>query len=165
MDLGDLFDKGGPVVDALSKKVGVKPEQAKDALSKIAPFVQEKLGKKKGTADKAAAGNLKGYAEDPSKLGDPDADRHGQDLLDDVDADERERHVQEVARSTGLAPDVVRKMMPAATTATVGAMDKAGALRVLQDNFEELDRKIKEIKLDASDGKMDGKVHGVPIKK
>jgi hypothetical protein len=159
MDIGDLFDKGGPVIDTLAKKVGVKPEQAKDALGKIAPFVKEKLAGKKKPADKAEAAKLADYADDPSKLSGADADARGQELLDDIDEQEREAKIAEVARSTGLHPDVVRNLMPAATTATVGALDKKGVLKHLT---ELRDRQAK-INLDAADGVMDGKLHGKKI--
>ncbi len=159
MDIGDLFDKGGPVIDALSKKAGVPPDKAKDALKKIAPFVQDKLGGKKDAAAKAKAANADGYADDPGKLGGADADKRGKELLSGVDEAEYEKHVQEVARASGLTPGQVRDLMPAATTATAAAMDKKGLFaRALaaQDDVRD--------KLDAVDGKVDGKYFGKPIK-
>jgi hypothetical protein len=163
MDMKDLFDND--VVGSLTKKYGVKPDQAKGVLDKVAPFVKDKLGGKPKTAAKARAANLEAYATDPARLAGKDADDHGNELLADVDPAEREAKIQEIARASGLDPKVVRDMLPAATTATVGAMDKRGAFAHLLQVHTDLQRRLDEIKLDASDGVIDGKVFGVPIPK
>ncbi len=136
MGLLDLvMEHGGGVVGQLTKKFGISADQAKSVLDRAVPFVKDKLGGNlrlpgTGTAlfGKIKAGDYAAFARDPSKLEDDDHVHAQAKGLLGASAEEEEAHVADVARSTGLDPDLVRKMLPHATVATVGAMDADGAL-------------------------------------
>jgi hypothetical protein len=106
------------LVGQLTSKFGVSGDQAKGALDKILPFVQGKLG---GMSLPGLPGGLGGGGDvgllSKIDLHHPTAAAHGSKLLEHVDPAEQEAHVQEVAKQTGLDPDIVRKMMPAAAAA------------------------------------------------
>jgi hypothetical protein len=153
MGLLDLVkDHGGGVVGQLTKKFGVSADQAKQVLDKAIPFVKDKIGSKlrlpgSGTAllGSIKSQGLAAYAKDPSKLDDDDDVRaKAKGLLGDHD-DEQEAHVNEVAKSTGLDPALVRQMLPHATVATVGAMDDDGALEQLLEVQDDLMAKLKSL--------------------
>jgi len=159
-----ITEHGGGAVATLAKKFNIPAGAAKSALDQIIPFVKGKLGgglslpgRGASLADKIRAANLKSYASNPAKLADLDTDQHGNDLLGDVDGDEKEAHVQEVAKSTGLDPAVIRGLMPAATVAAAGAMDADGHLDAILGGQQDLIAKLAAIATDAKDGKLDGK--------
>lgn len=159
-----IMEQGGGMVGPLASKFGIPSGAARSALDQIIPFVKGKLGgglSLPGTgtslADKIRAANLKAYAKDPSKLVGDDVDQHGNDLLGGFDADENEAHVQQVAKSTGLDPGVIRSLMPAAAVAAAGAMDADGHLDAIQQGQQDLIAKLAKISADAKDGKLDGK--------
>jgi uncharacterized protein YidB (DUF937 family) len=78
----------------LTKKFGIDGGQAKSALDKILPFVKGKLPGMGG-------GNVGLLSQIKSM-----------DLLHGVPEEEKEAHVQEVAKHSGLDVDTVRKMLP-----------------------------------------------------
>jgi hypothetical protein len=157
MGLSDtILDKGGGVVGELGKKYGIDAGQVKGALDKIVPFLKEKLAgglslPGRGTAllGSIKQHDLKGFVSDPSRLGGTDAEQHGNELLDAMDADEKEAHVQDVARATGLPVGQVRSLLPAAAVATAGAMDADGVIDQILGGQQELLARLAQIKADA----------------
>ncbi len=159
-----IMEHGGGMVGPLAKKFGIPDGAAKSALDQLLPFVKGKLGgslslpgRGASLADKIRGANLKAFASDPSKLAGDDVDGHASGLLDDVDGDEQEAHVQKVARSTGLDPGVIRGLMPAATVAAAGALHADGHLDAILKGQQDLIAKLAAIAADAKDGKLDGK--------
>jgi len=167
MGLSDqILDKGGGVIGELTKKLGVDVDagQIKSAMDQIVPFLKGKLAgglslPGRGTALLGAIkkNDLKGFVSDPAKLGSADAERHGNALLDEMDATEKDAHVEEVARATGLPAATVRSLMPAAAVATAGAMDADGIIEQILGGQQDLLAKLAAIKADAADGKLDDK--------
>ncbi|MCA9679791.1 MAG: DUF937 domain-containing protein [Kofleriaceae bacterium] len=154
MDLTNLIkEQGGGVVGQLTKKFGIGADQAKQALDQIIPFFKKNIagrlslpGSGASLLGKIKTGDFKAFAHDPSKLDDDDAvAAKAKGLLGELDADEQEAHVQEVARSTGLDPAVVRQMMPAAAVATAGAMDADGALAEFESIHGDLMSKLSAL--------------------
>jgi hypothetical protein len=146
--IDQILDKGGGVVGTLTKKFGIDAGQAKAALEKIVPFIQDKVGGKLNIpglggvlASQIKGAGLAGLARDPASLAGDDAAAKGKALLGELGDDDQDTQVAEVSRLTGLDPAVVRDMMPVAAVATAGAMDADGML----DNFREQHDKILEI--------------------
>jgi hypothetical protein len=147
-----VMEHGGGVVGQLTKKFGVSADQAKQVLDKAIPFIKDKVGGKLRLPGSGASllGSIKdndyaSFAKDPSKLdNDDDVRAKAKGLLGDHD-DDQEAHVNEVAKSTGLDPALVRQMLPHAAVATVGAMDADGALEQLLEVQDDLMAKLKSL--------------------
>lgn len=160
--MDQLTAHGGGAIGALTEKFGIGADQAKGALDKIIPFVKGHLGKGLSLPGRGASligqikgANLKALAADPAAIAGDDAARHGATLLDDLDEGEKEAHVQEVARETGLDPGVVRSLLPTAAAVTAGAMDADGHLEQVLDGQQDLLAKLQQIQADAKAGKFD----------
>ncbi len=93
------------ILGELTKKLGIGGDQAKSALEKMLPFVKGKLpggGGDVGLLSKIKAAQIEGTAPASAPA----------DHLAHVEEHEKEAHVQEVAKHSGLSVDTVRKMLP-----------------------------------------------------
>ena len=112
------------LIGNLTKKFGIDASSAKGALDKVLPFVKDKLG---------------GLDLDSirSKLG-----QGTHSLLAHVDKTEHDRHVDDVAKATGLAPATIREIQQEAAAA-------AAQERILEGQ-QELAAKLAKIQADAA---------------
>jgi len=112
------------LIGNLTKKFGIDASSAKGALDKVLPFVKDKLG---------------GLDLDSirSKLG-----QGTHSLLAHVDKGEHDRHVDDVAKATGLAPATIREIQQEAAAA-------AAQERILEGQ-QELAAKLAKIQADAA---------------
>jgi len=110
------------LIGKLTKQLGIDEAQAKGALDKVMPFVQEKLGGLDLDALRAKLGG------------------GGHQLLAHVGG-ETDRHVDEVARATGLDPAAVRQVHEEAANA-------AAIEKILEDQ-RALAAKLAKIQADA----------------
>jgi hypothetical protein len=112
------------LIGNLTKKFGIDASSAKGALDKVLPFVKDKLG---------------GLDLDSirSKLG-----QGTHSLLAHVDKGEHDRHVDDVAKATGLAPAMIRDIQQEA--AAMAAQE-----RILEGQ-QELAAKLAKIQADAA---------------
>jgi hypothetical protein len=87
----------------LTKKFGIQGDQAKAALEKMLPFVQGKLPGVGGGVGLMSQWKKPETAAEHVEHDDP---------LHHVSADEKDTHVEEVAKHSGLDMDTIRKMLP-----------------------------------------------------
>lgn len=161
--MDQLLDKGGSLVGPLASKLGIDPDQAKNALDRIVPYVRDKLasslsgGHGAKLVEQIKQRDLKSAAASPSRLTGDAVDRDGADLMGEMelDAGERETHVSDVAHATGLPVEVVRRMMPVAAVATAGAMDADGVIEQILAGQRDLIARLQEIQRDVAAGRFD----------
>jgi hypothetical protein len=84
------------ILGELTKKFGIGGDQAKAALEKMVPFLKGKLGALGGGGNVGLLSQIKSTDLTP----------------DDLDNDEKESHVQDVAKASGLPADTVKQMLP-----------------------------------------------------
>ena len=111
------------LIGNLTKKFGIDASSAKGALEKVLPFVKDKLGGLDLDAIR-------------SKLG-----QGTHSLLAHVDKGEHDRHVDDVAKATGLAPATIREIQQEAAAA-------AAQERILEGQ-QDLAAKLAKIQADA----------------
>lgn len=135
MDLMSLILKAGngQVLQQMATQLGSNPEATQTALSQVVGA----LGK--GVAQTASSGGLRGlvkalgsgthsrYLENPSTLGQADTIADGNGILGHI-LGGKEASVAlagQVAGNTGMSQDMVKKLLPMAAAAMMGALSKS----------------------------------------
>jgi len=128
--------QGSGVVEQLSKKLGISPEQATKVLSEIVPRLRSNLLGKIGIGGGESLAPLVAQIQQEIAkrtaaidLDDDDAPAKAQGLLGSaLPDDEQDRTAEEIARAAGVSPDVVRKIMPHAAILTARGLEADGQL-------------------------------------
>jgi hypothetical protein len=130
----------GAAVRQLAAQLGLNETQAASAVSALVPALSNGLRQNAQTPDGlsglAAAltgGNHRRYIEDPVALGDAATIADGNGILGHIlgSKDVSRQVAAQAGAQTGLAPDVMKRMLPLVATLVMGAMSrqtaKAGA--------------------------------------
>ena len=124
---------GGNVVQQLSKNFNLDSKQASSALGALLPMlsqgVKKNMGSENGTQALLGAlsgGSHKRYLEDSNDFSSQDTAKEGNSILGHLlGSKEGSRNAaQEAANKTGIDVSILKKMLPAAATLTMGALSK-----------------------------------------
>jgi hypothetical protein len=135
MDILDsIMNSGnGAAVRQLSAQMGLDESQTASALSALVPAVSSGLRQNLQTPDgltgligALSAGNHQRYVEDPAVLADTGAVAEGNGILGHIfgSKDVSRRVAAQAGEQAGLAPDVMKRMLPLVATLVMGAMSR-----------------------------------------
>ena len=128
----------GAAVRQIGTQVGLDEAQTAAALSALVPALSAGLRQNlqtpdglSGLAGALSAGNHQRYVDNPAVLGDAEAVAEGNGILGHIfgSKDVSRRVAAETGARTGLAPDVMKRMLPLVATLVMGAMSRQAAAR------------------------------------
>jgi hypothetical protein len=128
-----LNSQGGDALKQVGSRLGLDPSSTEAVLSRVMPAlaggVKQNLTKQGGTealTHALEAGNHERYLDDPSSLQDDRAVSEGNAILGHLfGSKEQSRNVaSRVAGDTGVDSDIIKKMLPIAAAALMGALSK-----------------------------------------
>jgi len=134
--IDDILGKHKAVIEQLSQKFGISPDQAMQVLSQVMPRLRsgilEKIGIGGGESLAPVVAQIRADLAKSLATVDPnddDATNKARGFLGTaLPDDEQERTTNEIAKSAGLSPDLVRQILPHAAILTARDLDADGAL-------------------------------------
>jgi hypothetical protein len=143
--------QGGAAMENMSRQFGLSVDQTRRSLEALMPAFA--LGFQRNAADPTGFANLlrmmgsgqyAGFFEQPAMAFSPRARREGDDILGQLFGPEVSRHVAEQAAAwAGVAPDIMRQMMPTTAAMLMGGLSKSAAGEGLADLFEQFAKALR----------------------
>lgn len=127
---------GGGAVKQLGQQFGLGDDQAGAALSALVPALAAGLAKNatragglEGLTAALTGGRHAGYLDDPGSLARPETVADGNGILGHIlgSKDQSRNVAAQAAASSGVGPDVLKKMLPVVAAMVMGAMAKKAA--------------------------------------
>jgi hypothetical protein len=133
--LSEILNSGnGQVLRQMANQFGLDESDARNAIASLLPALAAGLkknteGSKQGTDDLLSAlieGNHSGYVEDPDTLTRDRAVEDGNSILGHIlgSKDVSRKVAGKASTNTGIAPDVLKSMLPILATVVMGALSK-----------------------------------------
>ena len=135
--LDSIMNAGnGAAVRQIGSQVGLDESQTATALTALVPALSAGLQQNLQSADglsgllgALSGGSHQRYVENPAVLGEAETVADGNGILGHIfgSKDVSRRVAAETAAQTGLAPDVMKRMLPLVATLVMGAMSRQAA--------------------------------------
>jgi hypothetical protein len=137
--------QGGAAMENMSRQFGLSVDQTRRSMEALMPAFA--LGFQRSATDPTGFANLlrmmgsgqyAGFFEQPAMAFSPRARSEGNDILGTLFGPEVSRQVAEQAAAwAGVAPEMMRQMMPSVATMLMGGLSKSAASEGLADMFEQ----------------------------
>lgn len=143
--------QGGAAMENMSRQFGLSLDQTRRSMEALMPAFA--LGFQRNAADPTGFANLlrmmgsgqyAGFFEQPGMAFSPLGRREGNTILGQLFGPEVSRQVAEqTAAWAGIAPEVMRQMMPVAATMLMGGLSRSAASEGLADMFEQFAKALR----------------------
>jgi hypothetical protein len=143
--------QGGAAMNNMARQFGVSAEQTQRALEALMPAFA--LGFRRNATDPMGFANILGmmgsgryasFYDQPSLAFTPQAWSEGNRILGQLFGNEASRRIAEqTAAWTGIAPDIMKQMMPSVATMLMGGLFRSAASEGLADLFEQSARMLR----------------------
>ena len=131
-----LAAQGGGAVQQLGQQFGLENDQASAALSALVPALAAGFAKNAsqdgglaGLTAALAGGRHTQYVDNPASLGSPDTTADGNGILGHIlgSKDISRQVAAQAAMSSGVGPEIMKKMLPVVAAMMMGALAKKAA--------------------------------------
>jgi hypothetical protein len=137
--------QGGAAMENMARQFGLSVDQTRRALEPLMPAFalgfQRSAGDPMGFANllrMMGSGQYAGFFDQPGQAFSPRAWTEGNDILAQLFGPEASRQVaKQTAAWAGIAPEIMRQMMPAVATMLMGGLFKSAASEGFADMFEQ----------------------------
>src|SRR5918998_1375684 len=151
-----LFDlmraaQGGAAMENMSRQFGLSVDQTRRSMEALMPAFA--LGFQRNAADPTGFANLlrmmgsgqyAGFFEQPGMAFSPRARNEGNNILGQIFGPEVSRQIAEQSAAwAGIAPDIMRQMMPTVAAMLMGGLYKSAATEGLADMFEQFAQALR----------------------
>jgi hypothetical protein len=143
--------QGGAAMENMSQQFGLSLDQTRRSMEALMPAFA--LGFQRNAADPTGFANLlrmmgsgqyAGFFEQPGMAFSPRGRREGDTIIGQLFGPEVSRQVADQAAAwAGVAPDIMRQMMPTVATMLMGGLFKSAASEGLADMFEQFARVLR----------------------
>jgi hypothetical protein len=143
--------QGGAAMENMSRQFGLSIDQTRRSMEALMPAFA--LGFQRSATDPTGFANLlrmmgsgqyAGFFEQPAMAFSPRARNEGNDILGTLFGPEVSRQVAEQAAAwAGVAPEMMRQMMPTVATMLMGGLSKSAASEGLADMFEQFAQALR----------------------